>query len=901
MKNNNSNCQKIKSLIDSFIIIGEEEDSQVSISRFTPTILSAISSNNNSPILREDLFIKQVFPPNFSFSKSQSSYSISFDEESSTSSKKDENIQNISNNTNLISNCYNIVFSYTIKKTIYYVYSHVFFEKNSKNYIPKAFCIVSQYPYFQFYHFLCQSLEVSFYNEQCTIPIEIVLYNIINYIPPPVNCSINIEFILSNDILFDSSIELIEGETNYKIKENKNFLNCYLLNKISGYPLIDFSLVDLINILTPDLLIKIFLFSFLEIKIYFFAKNIEILNFVMYMISKLSYPFNNCDYNNTILTFSKISMNTEKKGKIIGVNCKFEEGLKHYISDDYCFNVDLEEKKFFLQENANLPEINTIKKLIEMSKDFFEKLKTTKKTKKKNDKNQNSFPFLLRAIEKLYIILRSYQIEEKNKFDKKIFGKKQNNIEVNKTIQGAFYDFIISMIKEFFSFYKVSSNYEELLLKYPSIYVTTCKYNIDFTERQLKKELECVDLLFYELYKLTEKSKEFQKFIFKQECQPKNHLNYFYFLQFLNYSKFLKNTNCEVDFFSMINDYEQLHNSNINKLSFSNFHKYFQDSLKNVLSNYLTTNEYSHKSIELNQKVLKFYSYIIENLPEEKIKNLFPFNYKVSNLTINEDDFSIYVFKAIAIQTNDANGLILASAMLLTTIFIESYEIEQQMNYIISLLPSSNMYFGDIFVIILHFFTKIKSKNNKTNNIIIQISSGFANYLTQNQIILNKTSLDQLRRISVLESKILGEYFGYTIKKRKNSNKDKMSHNMTYDIMFQGDVKSSVIRQKMISCCAPKKTSTNKELSNLTFKLTTKSSDTIYKKDKLFPIFSPLEIFNLSHSMVNSYYETLNIDIINNNNNLENIIANLLLYVDVLKDYNEAYMDCFIKVFNKFV
>ena len=53
--------------------------------------------------------------------------------------------------------------------------------------------------------------------------------------------------------------------------------------------------------------------------------------------------------------------------------------------------------------------------------------------------------------------------------------------------------------------------------------------------------------------------------------------------------------------------------------------------------------------------------------------------------------------------------------------------------------------------------------------------------------------------------------------------------------------------------------------------------------------------------MVNSYYETLNMDIINNNNNLENIIANLLLYVDVLKDYNEAYMDCFIKVFNKFV
>lgn len=895
MKNNNSNCQKIKSLIDSFIIIGEE-DSQSSISQFTPTILSAISSNNNSPLLKEDILIKQVFPPNFSFSKSQSSYSISFDEESSTSSKKDESTQNTSNNTNLISNCYNLVFSYTIKKIIYYVYSHVFFEKNAKNYIPKAFCIVSQFPYFQFYHLLCQSLEVSFYKEQCTIPIEIVLYNIINYIPPPLNCSINIEFNLLNDILFDSSIELTEGETNYKIKESNSFLNWYLLNKISGCPMLEFSLVDLINILTPDLLIKIFLFSFLEVKIYFFAKNIEILNFVMYMISNLSYPFNNCDYNSTILTFSKLSGNIEKNAKIIGVNCKFDENLKNYISDNYCFNVDLEEKKIFLQENTNLPELNSIKKIIEMSKDFFDKLKSNKKIKKNED---NCLPFLLRSIEKLYSTLRIYQIEEKNKQDKKIFGKKNKNLEANKNIQGAFYDFILSIIKEFFAFYQFSSNYDQLLAKYPVINVTKCKYHIDFKEKQLKKNLECIDLLFYDLFKITEKSKEFQKYIFKHDYRPKNYLNFFYFLQFLRYSKFIKNTNCEIDFFSLINEYEQLQNGNINKLSFLNFHLYFKDSLKNVLSNYLKTEDYSHKSIELNQKLLKFYIYVIENLPEEKLKNLFPFNYKVSNLTINEDDFSIHVFKSIAIQINGVNGLILASAMLLTIIFIENYEIDEQMNYIISLLPSSNMYFGDIIAIILNFFSKISSKTSKVKT-ITQISSEFAKYMIQNQIILRRTSLDQLRRISVLESKIFGEYFGYVIKQREKTKIDNTSP-MTYDILFQGEIKSNVIRQKMNSCCAPKKASSSKEPVNLTFKVTTRANGTVYKKDKSFEILSPLEIFNLSHSLFNSYKETLNIDIIINNNNLEKIIANLLLYVDVLKDNNEAYIDCFIQVFNKFV
>ena len=68
-------------------------------------------------------------------------------------------------------------------------------------YVPKAFLIISQYPFFNTFNKLCiELLEKQFKNKNIEIPIEIQLYNIINYIPAPVNDSYNIAFFPSNQL-----------------------------------------------------------------------------------------------------------------------------------------------------------------------------------------------------------------------------------------------------------------------------------------------------------------------------------------------------------------------------------------------------------------------------------------------------------------------------------------------------------------------------------------------------------------------------------------------------------------------------------------------------------------------------------------------------------------------------
>ena len=68
------------------------------------------------------------------------------------------------------------------------------------------------------------------------------------------------------------------------------------LEQISGYPYIDFDLAQIFDIIPSNLFIEIYLISFLEQKILFFSKNLEILNLFMYIIFSLNYPCNDSIY-----------------------------------------------------------------------------------------------------------------------------------------------------------------------------------------------------------------------------------------------------------------------------------------------------------------------------------------------------------------------------------------------------------------------------------------------------------------------------------------------------------------------------------------------------------------------------------------------------------------------------
>ena len=85
---------------------------------------------------------------------------------------------------------YNVVFSFNNQTTgpskkQYYGYAYVFYEHKEDLNFPKAFCVISEYPCFTFYKKLLKSLVLSLKRESKVIPLEITIFNILNYLPIP--------------------------------------------------------------------------------------------------------------------------------------------------------------------------------------------------------------------------------------------------------------------------------------------------------------------------------------------------------------------------------------------------------------------------------------------------------------------------------------------------------------------------------------------------------------------------------------------------------------------------------------------------------------------------------------------------------------------------------------------
>ena len=83
---------------------------------------------------------------------------------------------------------------------------------------PKHFVIISQYPFFNTYKKICKELLYNlFKNDLLEIPVEIQLYNLINFVPAPVKEKLNMSFFISDDL-------------NEIISKNPNLVRIVILN-----------------------------------------------------------------------------------------------------------------------------------------------------------------------------------------------------------------------------------------------------------------------------------------------------------------------------------------------------------------------------------------------------------------------------------------------------------------------------------------------------------------------------------------------------------------------------------------------------------------------------------------------------------------------------------------------
>ena len=351
----------------------------------------------------------------------------------------------------------NVIFSSCIdsingkKKIFYSCYALRFYEKfidenQIEYYVPKAFLIYSQYPYFSTFYSLCSKLEI--YNEyymEDQIPIEVLLYCLVNYIPSPIK---------NNIILNDFKPNIV-------------------IPKLAGYPYIDFDLCKLINTVSIKEFISAFILGFLEFDLVFFSPNLEKLNLFMYSLYVLNFPLTDSNYFWHIKSISQNKIHTlnEIIGTFfVGVNTDYSSNLVLRNANNINFFVNIENKKHlinYVPRNIEAEEANKILTYI---------------NKLLRHKEKNSYFLMDNLItlkRKLKRIKKEYKIKVAKNHLHSFFSVDSNINLLNRKIQEAFYDFIITILIEL---------KKDINCNYSSVSIDISKNQIDNNDKYTEEE-----------------------------------------------------------------------------------------------------------------------------------------------------------------------------------------------------------------------------------------------------------------------------------------------------------------------------------------------------------------------------------------------------------------------------
>ena len=187
-----------------------------------------------------------------------------------------------------------IVFNNIHNETVNICYAYSFYEKeiiklNEKEnlifYFPKAFVILSQYNYFYAFHKICENLHKQYLRDNIEIPLEIQIYNIVNYIPCPLDNNLELSIFPSTNL---SSIIKCNNLDEYKkLNTIDNFI---YLDQLGGYKHTEVNFCKLLDILTPENIVQIYLQLLCGRNVVFFSENKEKLHYLLLIFSHMLFP-----------------------------------------------------------------------------------------------------------------------------------------------------------------------------------------------------------------------------------------------------------------------------------------------------------------------------------------------------------------------------------------------------------------------------------------------------------------------------------------------------------------------------------------------------------------------------------------------------------------------------------
>ena len=242
-----------------------------------PNVVNEICNNYSKASLDNDLILELIFP-NYPQMYFLEKYFIKSKKE------KDEEI--------LISP-YSIIFSIDPQdnngsKKSYNGLGYIFYilqehkingEIDGYLYIPAAYIILSEYPYFYQFNKICKSIFLEIKKESDEIPIDILIYNIIKFLPSPINKSINLLFGNQIGVKQNNNIGIEKiFNLDSKSRKDKIIIPSMFFNQLLGFPIIDINMSFIFNLIPTEIIVEVFIISFLEYDIIINSSKELILN-----------------------------------------------------------------------------------------------------------------------------------------------------------------------------------------------------------------------------------------------------------------------------------------------------------------------------------------------------------------------------------------------------------------------------------------------------------------------------------------------------------------------------------------------------------------------------------------------------------------------------------------------
>ena len=334
---------------------------------------------------------------------------------------------------------------------------------NDVYFIPKAFLIYSQYPYFSSYYRICEKILNSTDKRYADkdFPIEIFIHCLVNYFPSPIN----------NNLIL------------------KDFVPNIIIPKLTGYPYADFNLGKVLTSVNLNNFIKIFILIFLEVDLMFFSPDLEKLNIFMFALYILNYPLTDTNYFWHIKTFSLEDIEGENLNEgtnttFRGVNCEFKPEIDFSNFNALYFIIDIEDKKNPIINISDNKEAKNIDLLLKF-------LKNVLNGKHYPEKNFFLEKYTIKLQKNLNNILKEYNeiaINDSN-IANSFFYMNKSIMKINRQIQEIFYDFILNILVEL--------NKDRIINPFPKN-EQNVNTNISAEEKIFKKIIE--DSLKYNLY-----------------------------------------------------------------------------------------------------------------------------------------------------------------------------------------------------------------------------------------------------------------------------------------------------------------------------------------------------------------------------------------------------------------